>query len=67
MLDTSQWFIPLAAYNLSGSTITDFSITTSSDTLGAIEGNIATIVFTPATTIPILEGRIELFVPHWAT
>jgi hypothetical protein len=57
----------LKAFEIEGGIIEDPLIVTSSEFLGDIEGNIATITFTPATTLPESKGAIEIEIPEWAT
>ena len=53
-------------FDIQGGIITDISITTSSDYLGDYEPNTLTITFTPATTLPIQKGSLEIISPDWA-
>jgi hypothetical protein len=56
--ETTTPIILSSAYEITGSTITDATITTTSDKVAESEGNVATISFTPITGIPIASGLI---------
>jgi hypothetical protein len=61
--ESSTFFLPLEVFDISGGQITEFSMTTSSNYLGAVEGNVLTIVFTPATNMSINKGAVEIDSP----
>lgn len=67
LAESTTFFVPLKAFEIEGGIIEDPLIVTSSEYLGDIEGNIATITFTPATTLAESKGVIEIEIPEWAT
>lgn len=64
--ESTTFFFPMAAYDIEGGIIQDPLIITSSNLLGDSDGNIATISFTPATTLAQGSGYIEIETPDWA-
>jgi len=51
LAETSTPFIPESAYVHVGGVISDASITTSDNYVGSFENNVATITFTPASSL----------------
>lgn len=57
-------YIPASAFEHESGQITQISLTTSNKTVGAEQGNTATITFTPDTSLPAQEGAVEITTPY---
>jgi hypothetical protein len=53
------------SFLIEGGEIDDATITTSAEELGIADGNVATITFTPKTTLDADSGAIKITVPEW--
>ena len=64
--ETTSFVIDSEMFNVQGEQILDAAITTSGQTIGVVEGNVAEISFSPPSGLIQESGQIKITCPQWA-